>query len=403
MAVSDHEQPEVIVVGGGLAGLVAALALSSARLRVALIAAPAQQDGRTTALLSGSVTALETLGVWEQCREQAAALTAIRIIDDRGSLFRGPEVAFQADDLGLAAFGFNVPNAALRAALEARAAEIGNLERNTERVTMLACDGTEARIVLESGRILAAPVVVAADGRDSVCRRAAGIAADTWVYPQTALTCAFAHTRPHRGESTEFHTGEGPFTLVPLPGARSSLVWVMAPGRAEALAAASDRELAREIERQSRGILGKIEIEGGRQAFPLAGMSVARLGHNRVALVGEAAHLIPPIGAQGFNLGLRDAASIAEIVVDASRAGGDLGAPELLARYDAQRRPDVASRTGAVDLLNRSLLTSFLPAQSLRGVGLLLLDRIGPLRRAVMRAGLGPGANAPRLMRGEAL
>jgi 2-octaprenyl-6-methoxyphenol hydroxylase len=184
---------------------------------------------------------------------------------------------------------------------------------------------------------------------------------------------------------------------------RSSLVFVVDPADAPRLAALSDVDLATEIERRSHSLLGKIAIESGRGVFPLTAEVARRFGQNRIALVGEAAHVMPPIGAQGLNLGLRDAATIGELVVAARRDGGDVGAQELTARYEHMRRADVTSRSLAVDLLNRSLLSDFLPLQGARGFGLYLLDRIGPLRRAVMREGVAPAASQPRLMRGEAL
>ena len=158
-----------------------------------------------------------------------------------------------------------------------------------------------------------------------------------------------------------------------------------------------------EIERRAHSILGKIKLEPGRGVFPLSGMQAQRMAARRIALVGEAAHVMPPIGAQGLNLGLRDAAAIGELVVDAIRNGADPGSDEVLGDYDRARRADVGSRMLAVDWLNRSLLTDFLPAQASRGVGLYLLDRIAPLRRAVMREGVTPGTAQPRLMRGEVL
>jgi 2-octaprenyl-6-methoxyphenol hydroxylase len=245
--------------------------------------------------------------------------------------------------------------------------------------------------------------VIGADGRRSLCRTAAGIESDSHRYPQTALTFNLSHTRPHHDTSTEFHTESGPFTLVPLPGERSSLVCVVNPGDAERIAALDDSGLNAEIERRSHSLLGKITVEPGRGLFPLAIETVRAFGRNRIALVGEAAHLIPPIGAQGLNLGLRDGATISELAVAARRGGSDIGAPDLLARYDALRRADVSTRTLAVDLLNRTLLSDFLPAQSARGLGLYLIDRIGPLRRAAMREGVMPGVSQPRLMRGETL
>ena len=207
---------------------------------------------------------------------------------------------------------------------------------------------------------------------------------------KSALTVCLAHTRPHHGISTEFHTTSGPFTLVPLPGVRSSLVWVLDPAEADHIAALDDAALSAEIERRSHSILGKITVEPGRGIFPLSIATAQRFAARRIALIGEAAHVIPPIGAQGLNLGLRDAAAIGELAITAHRGGDDIGGDAVLAAYDKMRRSDVARRTLAIDLLNRTLLADFLPVQSARGLGLYLLDKIGPLRRAVMREGLSP-------------
>src|SRR6185295_767140 len=190
---------------------------------------------------------------------------------------------------------------------------------------------------------------------------------------------------------------------VPLPGNRSSLVWVLEPEAADHLAGLDDSALADTIERASHSILGKLQVEPGRNMFPLRVATARRFADMRIALVGEAAHVLPPIGAQGLNLGLRDAATIAELAVAAHRDRRDPGGGDVISRYDRMRRIDVGSRTLAIDLLNRSLLSDFLPVQGARGLGLYLLDRIGPLRRAVMREGVAPAASQPRLMRGEAL
>jgi 2-octaprenyl-6-methoxyphenol hydroxylase len=190
---------------------------------------------------------------------------------------------------------------------------------------------------------------------------------------------------------------------VPLPGDRSSLVCVVEPAEAERLAALPDEELSETVERRAHSILGKVAVEPGRGVFPLAVETAQRFAAARIVLVGEAAHVVPPIGAQGLNLGLRDAATIGELAVAARRDGLDLGSDEMLARYERLRRPDIATRTAAVDILNRTLLADFLPAHGLRGLGLYLLDQVGPLRRALMREGVAPSAFEPRLMRGEAL
>jgi 2-octaprenyl-6-methoxyphenol hydroxylase len=178
---------------------------------------------------------------------------------------------------------------------------------------------------------------------------------------------------------------------------------VLDPATADEFATFDDAMLAGEIERASHSILGKIDVESGRGLFPLHVATARRLADKRIALIGEAAHVIPPIGAQGLNLGLRDAATISELAIAAHRSQRDIGNADVLARYEKMRRADVDSRTLAIDLLNRTLLSDFLPVQGMRGLGLYLIDRIGPLRRAVMREGVGPASGQPRLMRGEAL
>jgi 2-octaprenyl-6-methoxyphenol hydroxylase len=397
--MSDTVSTEVAVIGGGPAGLVAAIALATAGVDTLLIAPPAEPDHRTTALLAGSVTALETLGVWQACASHAAPLRRIRLIDATQRLIRAPEVLFTAVEIDLDAFGYNVENRHLASALEARATAL-KLPRIAGAALSLTSDAAGVTIKHADGEARA-KLVIGADGRRSLCRTAAGIGTNRRTYPQTALTLNLAHTRPHDDTSTEFHTESGPFTLVPLPGRRSSLVCVLEPAHATELAAMNDAELSREIERRARSLFGAMNVEPGRGIFPLAIETADSFARERIALVGEAAHVVPPIGAQGLNLGLRDGATIAELVAEALRQNIDIGAPEVLARYNTQRRADVTSRAIAVDLLNRSLLTDFLPAQGARGLSLYLVDRIGPLRRALMREGVAPAASQPRLMRGE--
>ncbi len=400
-AVSDEHSftAEVAVVGGGPAGLLAAIALAAAGADTLLIAPPAEPDHRTTALLASSVTALETLGVWPACLPHAAPLKAIRLVDDTRRLMRAPEVSFTAAEIGLEAFGYNIENRHLIAALETGAAAV-KLARIGGPALEINSDGA-AVTIKHAGGGARVRLVVGADGQRSLCRSAAGIGTSRRVYPQTAVTLNLAHSRPHDDVSTEFHTENGPFTLVPLPGHRSSLVSVLEPASAAALWSMNDATLSAEIERRGHSLLGKTNVEPGRGVFPLAVQTADHFARGRIVLVGEAAHLLPPIGAQGLNLGLRDGAAIAEIVADAKRRHVDVGVPAVLARYDSERRADVASRTLAVDLLNRTLLTDFLPAQSIRGLSLYLLNRIGPLRRALMREGVAPAASQPRLMRGE--
>lgn len=378
----------IAVVGGGPAGLIAALALAHDGHDVVLVAARAgQADWRTSALLTGSVALLERIGAWERLATKAFPLRRMRIVDGTRRLIRAPEVTFEAGEVGLDTFGYNISNSDLVAGLEAQVAE-----RAVPRIDALAStaqeDGDALALTLSDGSALRVRLVAAADGRGSAMREAAGIAVDSWTYDQAALVCNLRHTLPHNDTSTEFHTEHGPFTLVPLGTSRSSLVWVGRPADHERRVALADDALAAEIEARSQSILGAISLDSPRQVFPLSGMTARRFAANRVALVGEAGHVVPPIGAQGLNLGLRDVAALAEATKDAADPGSDVA----LARYDAARRMDVVSRTMAIDALNRTVLTSFLPAQMARGLGLFLLDRVPPLRRAAMRQGLGARA-----------
>jgi 2-octaprenyl-6-methoxyphenol hydroxylase len=401
---SQASRVEIAVIGAGPAGLTTAIALAAAGIETALVSKrPARPDNRTTALLAGSVRALETLGVWASCRDQAAPLEAIRIIDDTRRLIRAPEVVFHAAEIGLEAFGHNIENQHLVAALDSRAASLPQLRRIDQAAAAVEVEADRVRVRLADESRLEARLVVGADGRRSLCRAAAAVITDAFDYGQAALTLNLRHARPHAGTSTEFHTGSGPFTLVPLPGMRSSLVCVVDAREAERLGSLPVAALAHEIERRAHSILGKVTLEAEPCMFPLGVETAQKISGHRIALVGEAAHALPPIGAQGLNLGLRDAATIAELAATARQAGRDPGSAEVLTRYETARRADATTRAAAVDLLNRSLLSDFLPIQGIRGLGLYLIDRIGPLRRALMREGIEPVLAAPRLMRGEAL
>jgi 2-octaprenyl-6-methoxyphenol hydroxylase len=382
---------DVAVVGGGPAGLAAALALAETGARTALVARRVPYgDNRTTALLGGSVAFLESLDVWRRCADKAAALTTMRLVDDTGRLIRAPEVKFVCSEIGLETFGYNIENRELMIALEARAAELTNLIRIDDEADTVSPDEMQVQVRTRQGQVLVARLIVGADGRQSLCREAAGISVKRRALEQTALTFNIAHSRPHKNMSTEFHTPAGPCVFVPLPGNRSSVVWVNKPRDAERLMALSDEALSDAAEKQSHSILGRVQVEPGRHTFPLAIEQPAQLAKNRIVLVGEAAHVVPPIGAQGLNLGLRDAGDIADVVRDAGMNGADIGAAPVLARFEQIRRSDISSRTFAIDMANRSLLSDLLPMQVIRAAGMHAMGSIGPLRRLAMREGLSP-------------
>jgi 2-octaprenyl-6-methoxyphenol hydroxylase len=388
---------DAVVIGGGPTGLAAAIALAQTGVRTALIARRAPYaDNRTTALLGGSVDFLQGLEVWPRCSDNAAELRVMRLVDDTGRLIRAPEVRFSCEEIGLDVFGYNIENRHLVSALEERAAALANLTRFDDEAAAISPEEEMVAISLRNGGSLSARLVIGADGRQSLCREAAGIAVHRRELNQAALTFNVSHSRPHRNISTEFHTPQGPCVFVPLPGDRSSVVWVSGSKEGERLKALSDEELSQAAETQSHSILGRLKVEPGRHLFPLAIEQPRQFAKARIALVGEAAHVLPPIGAQGLNMGLRDAADIADVVRDALASGEDPGAPAVLNRYASARRADVVTRTFAIDIANRSLLSAILPMISLRAAGLHLIGAVGPLRRLAMREGLAPSWRTSR-------
>ncbi len=393
MSTHADEPLDIAVVGAGPVGLAAALALATEGRSVALLGPLATpRDGRTVALLDSSWRLLAELGVRDALMDKAAPLAVMRLVDDSGSLFRQPPVEFRASEIGLDAFGWNVENADLTEALAAAAGARPGLRLLPGLVRAIAPGDGAVGLSGDGFAPFRARLVIGADGRNSQVRAAAGIASRDWRYPQVALTGIFEHRRDHRETSTEFHTRKGPCTLVPLPGRRSSLVWLLDPAAAEAVAALDDAGFARRVETQVQSLLGAMRLGGARGRIPMGGLSVDRFAAGRMALIGEAAHVFPPIGAQGLNLGLRDVTALR----DAVTGSDDPGSERAMAAYDAARRTDVRLRTGAVDALNRTLLTDLLPADLMRGAGLLALSRIGPLRRFVMRQGLAGGAETRR-------
>jgi 2-octaprenyl-6-methoxyphenol hydroxylase len=387
------EETDVLVAGAGAAGLCAGLAMARQGRRVTLIGrTDARLAGRTVALFEGSLRLLARFGIPPPA---GCPIAGIRIIDDTGALLAAPDVTFEARDIGLERLGINVPNDALVDALV-------EAVRNEPTITFI--DGSVAiydfardivRARLATGEVVAAPLVTATDGRRSVAREAANIPVTTWTYPQTALTLFLAHDGAHRNFSTEYLTRSGPFTLVPLDGTetephRSSLVWLVSPEDARDFVVMPRDKLARKIEQRSHRILGRMRIDSEIGSFPMTGLTARRLTAPRLALAGEAAHVFPPIGAQGLNLSIRDIATLADCL-DGVNLGAAHQLEAALARYQHLRRGDVGLRTLGVHMMDRLLLADLLPVDFMRNAGLAALRAIGPLRRAVMREGILAG------------
>ncbi len=396
---------DIIVAGAGAIGLALSIALAKAGFSV-LCLGPAitERNGRTVALLDGSVRMLKAIGVWPALAGRTAPLETMRLVDDTGSLFRVPPVDFVASEIGIDAFGHNVENADLVDVLDRRARQTNGFYRadallSRHQVTDDGLVGTT-----DNGQTVRAKLLIAADGAASPARVAAHIPVRETAYPQTALTTVLEHDRPHRNISTEFHKRGGPFTLVPLPPSaratnRSSLVWVMRPEMATKRMALEQAALATAIETESHHLLGSVRVRDRVGAFPLRRVVAQRLIGPRLALAGEAAHALPPIGAQGLNLSFRDAATLVDCLAGARARGDDPGSAPVLGGYERARVGDIALRAAGVDTLNNALISEYLPVDLVRGAGLAALSALPALRRAVMRQGLRPQHAIPTLMR----
>ncbi len=395
---------DILVAGAGAAGLSAAIALAQTGFSVVCVGhVDTRANGRTVALFEASLRFYKALGVWPHFRCKTAPLAKIAMIDATGARFPVPAVSFAASEIGLSSFGENIENNVLVEGLAEIAAGTPNLVLHEGMIDDISFEADAVRAPLAGGQCVTAKLAAAADGRGSLARTKAGIGTRVWSYPQIAFTALLSHAKPHRNISTEFHTRSGPCTLVPLRAAenkpnRSSLVWLMSSEAAERRRALSNSKLAQEIEDQVDSLLGKIEIDGPGGFFPMAGMSANRLVGHRVALIGEAAHIFPPLAAQGLNLSLRDSAALAEVLEDARALGHDIGSVQALKTYATARRSDIFLRTNGVDILNRSLLWNLFPVDLLRGAGLFAFSMIGPLRRALMREGVLTHGTLPRLM-----
>jgi 2-octaprenyl-6-methoxyphenol hydroxylase len=405
MSLSTAEtQADILVAGAGAAGLSTAIALAQAGFSVICAGhVDTRANGRTVALFEASLRFYKALGVWPHFRGKTAPLSRIAMIDATGARFPVPAVSFAASEIGLGAFGENIENNVLVEGLAEIAAGTQNLVLYEGMIDAINFGEDAVHANLADGHCVTAKLAAAADGRGSLARTKAGIGTRVWSYPQIAFTALLSHAKPHRNISTEFHTRSGPCTLVPRRASegrpnRSSLVWLMSPEAAERRRSLSDSELAQEIEDQVDSLLGKIDIDGPGGFFPMAGMSANRLVGHRIALIGEAAHIFPPLAAQGLNLSLRDSAALAEVLEDARALGYDIGSAQTLKTYATARRSDIFLRTNGVDILNRSLLWNLFPVDFLRGAGLIAFSMIGPLRRALMREGVLTHGTLPRLM-----
>ena len=405
---ASNDESDLLIVGGGMVGLALALAADGAGLKVAVVDREAPKtlaaptfDGRASAIALASMKILDGIGLWPRVADTAQPILEIRVSDADSPLF----LHYDHRAAGAEPLGYMVENRNTIAALHQLVAESAidwRAPANAVRVTRGAA-GVEAE--LDDGARLRARVVAAADGKRSALREAAGIPAVHRPYQQTAIVCTVAHARPHRGIAHERFLAAGPFAILPLsddgPTHRSSLVWTERADLAPAVMALDEAGFLSELARRFGDFLGNLKVVGPRWSYPLSLSHATRLTAPRLALVGDAGHAIHPIAGQGFNLGLRDVAALAEVLADARRLGLDIGGGDVLARYERWRRLDSLSMTLATDGLNRLFSNDIAPLRLARDLGLAAVDRMAPLKTLFMRHAMGVLGDQPRLARGE--
>jgi 2-octaprenyl-6-methoxyphenol hydroxylase len=416
MLVSMADDAELVVAGAGLNGMLLGVACAGAGLAVAIVdpqdpAAMLDQafDGRTSAIAYGSRLVLDGIGLWPAIAAEAEPIREIRVADDDSPLFlhydsRELDPGSDKGGDGNTPLGYIVENRVLRRALFERARALPSLRLIApRRVAAMEAGEAGAGAVLDNGERLRARLVVAADGANSPLRRAAGIRAIEWRYRQVGIVTTVAHQHPHAGIAVEHFLPAGPFAILPMTGNRSSIVWTEHADIAPRLLALPEAEFVAELRARFGRFLGDIEPVGPRWTYPLALLQAERYVARRLALVGEAAHVIHPIAGQGLNIGIRDIAALAELIVDARRLGLDIGADTVLQRYQRWRRADALVLAAVTDGLNRLFSNTIPPVRLARDVGLAIVNRLPPLKRLLMQHAMGLLGDRPRLAKGQPL
>ena len=400
---------DVLIVGGGPAGMTLALALvrSMKGLKIALLDRrpfSVPRDLRAFALAAGVRRSFEQLGVWDHIAPGAEPVRRMKITDSgRNDISRPLFLRFEGEVAPGEAFAHLVPNTLVQEALHA--ALVDRIEFIAPAdVTGFTATATAGEVTLADGRTLAAPLVVAADGAQSALRRMAGIDTFGHDYRQSGIVTTIGHELDHEGTAFEHFRPAGPFASLPLPGGhRSSLVWTEASDAVDRIKAMSPEAVAAEIEMMMGASLGRVTLEEKLQSFPLRLQIAKRFVAPRLALIGDAAHVVHPIAGQGLNLGLKDVAALAEVAIDAMRLGLDHGNAAALDRYERWRRLDTALMAAVTDGMNRLFSNDVAPVRALRDFGLGVVDRLGPLKDFMISRAAGVETSGPRLLRGLAI
>jgi 2-octaprenyl-6-methoxyphenol hydroxylase len=404
------DKRDVVIGGAGFAGLALAIALRQGLGKVfsVAVADPAlaideSKDPRASAIAAAARRLFEAIEVWDAVEDAAQPILDMVVTDSKlDDVVRPTFLTFGGEVDEGEPFAHMIENRLLVDALVAKAKAVGIDLRAT------AVEGFEnttktVDVRLADGATISARLLVGADGARSSIREQAGIATYGWNYGQSAIVCTVAHEREHHGRAEEHFLPAGPFAILPLSGRRASIVWTENTQEAERIVALPDDEFHDELERRFGLHLGDIEVIGARRAFPLGLFTARSFIGERLALIGDAAHIIHPIAGQGLNMGLRDVAALAEAVADAARLGLDLGAPDVLERYQRWRRFDTMTMSVATDGLNRLFSNRSDVLRLVRDVGLGLVERMPPLKQLFIREAAGVTGDVPKLLRGEAL
>jgi len=406
----------VIIIGGGLAGLACGIALSGAHLSIPLKtlivdAGPPletrdlERDSRGTAITRSSRVMLEAIGVWDKLAAQTQSFNSIVVTDSRDNDRKRPALLNFLSTLdGTGPSAWMVENPVLMQAIIASVQTTPNLTVVTDTtVDEYQFTSAQAKITTSSGKQFSAPLIIAADGRSSRARLRAGIEVVNWDYGQSGIALTVAHEKPHNGCAEEHFREAGPFAILPLPGNRSSIVWTEKTRDAEQLMALSQSGFLSELKTRFGDHLGEVELASAYASWPLKLQIAKSFSAQRLALVGDAAHIIHPIAGLGFNLGLRDIAALTQCIIEQVHLGLDHGGPVSLANYEKWRRADTIMVAAACDGLNRLFSNASLPTTALRQAGLKLVDQIPPLKGFFMDAASGLAGEQPKLMKGEAV
>jgi 2-octaprenyl-6-methoxyphenol hydroxylase len=404
------QKRDVAIGGGGFAGLALAIALREAlgEAFTVTVADPvlkhaASKDPRATAIAAAARRLFEAIGVWDAVAEEAQPMLDMVVTDSKlDDAVRPTFLTFGGEVEEGEPFAHMIENRHLIDALVAKAKVLG-IDLRASAVTGFENARNSIDVTLADGATIAARLLVGADGARSSIREQAGIAAHGWNYDQSAIVTTVGHERDHEGRAEEHFLPAGPFAILPLTGRRSSIVWTESTKEAERIVALPDDEFHAELEKRFGLQLGEIEVIGPRRAFPLGLFTARSFIAERLALVGDAAHIIHPIAGQGLNMGLRDVAALAEAVADAARLGLDIGDAQVLERYQRWRRFDTMTMGVATDGLNRLFSNRSDVLRLVRDVGLGLVERAPALKRLFMREAAGFTGDVPKLLRGEAL